>query len=166
MARSFAQDRPALEKEFYRLSRALHPDRFAQADTEARGRSLEWMSFVNQAYQTLKDPEKLTEYLLKGEGLLATGGGRPTDIPMDLAEAWFELQEKMMDDPAAARADVAAFEAKLAALREQGQAEIVRLRTEYDRQPGRPALAAIARVRDRGNYLESLARDLARVKGR
>jgi molecular chaperone HscB len=62
-------DAAALEKEFYSLSRRLHPDMSAQADSQERAWSLEQSSLLNDAYRTLKDPIKRTEYLLRLEGV-------------------------------------------------------------------------------------------------
>src|ERR1700678_11080 len=62
-------DTAALEKEFYALSRKLHPDVFGQADDQERAWSLEQSSRLNDAYRALKDPIKRTEYLLRLEGI-------------------------------------------------------------------------------------------------
>ena len=56
-------DTAELEKEFYGLSRRLHPDVFGQADERERSWSLEQSSMLNDAYRTLKDAIKRTEYL-------------------------------------------------------------------------------------------------------
>ena len=116
-------DISALEKEFYALSRRLHPDLFAQANPEERAFSLEQSSMLNDAYRTLKDPIKRTEYLLRLEGVeleeqskqatekaRATGKLKKQVVPADLLEEVFELnmhleelraQKKMgEDDPA------------------------------------------------------------------
>ncbi|MGP0096896.1 MAG: Fe-S protein assembly co-chaperone HscB [Terriglobales bacterium] len=116
-------DTAALEKEFYVLSRRLHPDLFAQANPEERAFSLEQSSMLNDAYRTLKDPIKRTEYLLRLEGIeleeqskQATEKARETGelkkqvVPPDLLEEVFELnmhleelrdQKKLgEDDPA------------------------------------------------------------------
>jgi len=116
-------DAGALEKEFYALSRRLHPDLFAQANPEERAFSLEQSSMLNDAYRTLKDPIKRTEYLLRLEGVeleeqskqatekaRATGELKKQVVPPDLLEEVFELnlhleelrtQEKLgEDDPA------------------------------------------------------------------
>jgi molecular chaperone HscB len=116
-------DTAALEKEFYALSRRLHPDLFAQANAEERAFSLEQSSMLNDAYRTLKDPIKRTEYLLRLEGVeleeqskqatekaRATGELKKQVVPPDLLEEVFELnmhleelrdQKKMgEDDPA------------------------------------------------------------------
>lgn len=61
-------DLGALEQEFYRLSRRLHPDRFARATENERDWSLADTALLNDAYRTLKDPIRRTEYLLKLHG--------------------------------------------------------------------------------------------------
>ena len=61
-------DLDALEHEFHRLSRKLHPDRFARADENEKQWSLADTALLNDAYRTLKDPIHRTEYLLKLEG--------------------------------------------------------------------------------------------------
>lgn len=116
-------DTAALEKEFYALSRRLHPDVLGQADDRERAWSLEQSSRLNDAYRTLKDPIKRTEYLLRIEGFeleeqskqatekaRATGELKKQVVPPDLLEEVFELnvhlvelrvQKKMgEDDPA------------------------------------------------------------------
>jgi molecular chaperone HscB len=116
-------DTAELEKEFYALSRRLHPDVFGQADDRERSWSLEQSSMLNDAYRTLKDPIKRTEYLLRLEGVeleeqskqatekaRATGELKKQVVPPDLLEEVFELnmhleelrtQKKMgEDDPA------------------------------------------------------------------
>ena len=116
-------DTAALEKEFYALSRKLHPDVFGQAEDQERAWSLEQSSMLNDAYRALKDPIKRTEYLLRLEGIeleeqskqatekaRATGELKKQVVPPDLLEEVFELnmhleelrvQKKMgEDDPA------------------------------------------------------------------
>jgi len=116
-------DTSVLEKEFYALSRHLHPDMSANAETQERAWSLEQSSMLNDAYRTLKDPIKRTEYLLRLEGVeldeqstratekaRATGELKKQVVPSDLLEEVFELnmhleelrvQKKLgEDDPA------------------------------------------------------------------
>jgi molecular chaperone HscB len=97
-------DTAVLEKEFYVLSRHLHPDVFGQADEQERAWSLEQSSMLNDAYRTLKDPIKRTEYLLRIEGVeleeqskqatekaRASGELKKQVVPPDLLEEVFEL---------------------------------------------------------------------------
>jgi len=93
-------DTADLEKEFYALSRRLHPDVFGQADDRERAWSLEQSSMLNDAYRTLKDPIKRTEYLLRLEGVRTTDRAAKNEAapagplraaPPDLLEEVFEL---------------------------------------------------------------------------
>ena len=62
-------DTAQFEREFYDLSRKLHPDLYARAQMQEQQWSLEQTSQLNDAYRTLKDPIKRTEYLLRLEGI-------------------------------------------------------------------------------------------------
>lgn len=116
-------DVAALEKDFYELSRKLHPDLNARSGRMEQEWSLQQSSLLNDAYRTLKDPVRRTEYLLKIEGVeleeqsknateqaRETGQMKKQIVPPDLLEEVFELnmqleelraQKKMgEDDPA------------------------------------------------------------------
>jgi molecular chaperone HscB len=89
---------PLLEREFYRLSRKLHPDLFARASQQEQEWSLANSSLLNDAYRTLKDPIKRTEYLLRIEGVPSgnEGGSKKEDrVPPDLLEEVFELNMQL-----------------------------------------------------------------------
>jgi len=87
----------SLEREFYRLSRKLHPDVFARASQREQEWSLANSSLLNDAYRTLKDPIKRTEYLLKLEGISSgdEGGKKEDRVPADLLEEVFELNMQL-----------------------------------------------------------------------
>jgi molecular chaperone HscB len=59
----------ALQREFYELSRKLHPDLSVRADAREQAWILEQSSRLNDAYRTLKDPIQRTQYLLGLEGV-------------------------------------------------------------------------------------------------
>jgi molecular chaperone HscB len=69
LPRKLNLDVAALEKDFYELSRKLHPDLNARAGSQEQEWSLQQSSLLNDAHRTLKDPIKRTEYLLKLEGV-------------------------------------------------------------------------------------------------
>ena len=60
LPRKLNMDVARLEREFYELSRKLHPDLYARADKREQEWSLEQSSLLNDAYRTLKDPIKRT----------------------------------------------------------------------------------------------------------
>ena len=94
-------DLAALELEFHRLSRKLHPDRFARAQENEKQWSLADTALLNDAYRTLKDPLRRTEYLLKLEGSEIgeehSGKDRknPSRVPADLLEEAFDLNMQL-----------------------------------------------------------------------
>ena len=97
-------DSDALGREFYALSRKLHPDVYVRSAEQEREWSLEKSSQLNDAYRILKDPIGRTEYLLRLEGIeleeqskaatekaRATGQVKKQVVPPDLLEEVFEL---------------------------------------------------------------------------
>lgn len=123
LPRKLNLDVSILEKDFYGLSRKLHPDLNARADSQEQEWSLEQSSRLNDAYRTLKDPIQRTRYLLQLEGVeleeqsksatehaRSTGELKKQIVPPDLLEEVFDLnmrleelrmQKKMgEDDPA------------------------------------------------------------------
>jgi molecular chaperone HscB len=93
-------DLPALEHEFHRLSRKLHPDRFARALENEKQWSLADTALLNDAYRTLKDPLRRTEYLLKLLGAEMLAGQESKEqkdarVPADLLEEVFELNMQL-----------------------------------------------------------------------
>jgi molecular chaperone HscB len=96
-------DLTELEHEFHRLSRKLHPDRFARADENEKQWSLADTALLNDAYRTLKEPLRRTEYLLKlagseiGEEQSSKDRKDPSRVPADLLEEVFELNMQLED---------------------------------------------------------------------
>ena len=110
LPRHLTVDVPALEKNFYTLSRKLHPDRFAAKPLEEQEAALAQASLLNDAYRTLKDPIARTEYLLKLEGVeleeqsqratseaKAAGAQKKQLIPPELLEEVFELNMQLQE---------------------------------------------------------------------
>ncbi|MEO5348187.1 MAG: Fe-S protein assembly co-chaperone HscB [Magnetococcus sp. YQC-3] len=65
---AFSLEMAALEASYQALQRQFHPDRFATRSTTERRLSLEHVTRINQAYQTLRDPLARSSYLLTRMG--------------------------------------------------------------------------------------------------
>jgi molecular chaperone HscB len=182
-------DTAVLEKEFYALSRRLHPDVFARAQPTERAWSLEQSSMLNDAYRTLKDPIKRTEYLLRLEGVeleeqskqatekaRATGELKKQVVPPDLLEEVFELNmhlEELRMQKKAGEDDPALLEeigkAKLS-LEEKFDALFNELKSEWkkwDAAVDSGTEDELIQIRDRmldvlnrRNYVRNLVRDV------
>jgi molecular chaperone HscB len=114
LPRKLTLDVPALEKQFYSLSRRLHPDRFAGKPTAEQEAALAQSSLLNDAYRTLKDPIARTQYLLTLEGIQleeqskaatdaarASGQQKKQVVPPELLEEVFELNMQLAEMRAA-----------------------------------------------------------------
>ena len=185
-------DLPALEKEFYELSRRLHPDLFARADAREQQWSLEQSSLLNDAYRTLKDPVKRTEYLLRLEGVeleeqsksatetaRATGEMKKQVVPPDMLEEVFDLnmqleelraQKKMGEDDPALLEEIGRqkleFEEKLEALSHELQG----IWRKWDQAIDSNSEQERIKIRDqmvdllnRRSYIRNLVRDVSEV---
>jgi molecular chaperone HscB len=189
LPRKLNLDTKALESEFYALSRKLHPDLYSQEESKEQAWSLEQSSKLNDAYRTLKDPIKRTEYLLRLEGVeleeqskTATEQARTSGhikkqvVPPDLLEEVFELnmqlEEARMnkkvgeDDPALLKDlenQKAHFEEKYEALFE----ELNTYWDEWDKlvdsgteEDRRKIRDKMVDVLNRRNYIRNLVRDV------
>ncbi len=101
-------DTAALDRDFYDLSRKLHPDINARAGGQEQEWSLQQSSMLNDAHRTLKNPIRRTQYLLKLEGVeleeqsktateqaRSTGQAKKQIVPPDLLEEVFELNVQL-----------------------------------------------------------------------
>ncbi len=194
LPRKLTLDVVALEKQFYTMSRKLHPDRFASKPVVEQEAALAQSSLLNDAYRTLKDPILRTQYLLKLEGVeleeqskaatdeaRATGEQKKQVVPPELLEEVFELNMQLQEMRAAKamgeeepelRRDLMtakdAFDAKMV----ETQAELEGLWLAWDAGVDAEDEAAKGRAKDamvellnKRSYLRNLVRDVNEALG-
>jgi molecular chaperone HscB len=190
LPRKLNVDIPQLERGFYELSRKLHPDLYAGAQEQEQKWSLEQSSRLNDAYRTLKDPIKRTEYLLRLEGVeleeqsktatekaRASGAVKKQVVPPDLLEEVFELnlqleelrmQKKMGEDDPALIEELGKEKLKLEEKHQALFDELKGLWDEWDRLLDAGREDERRRIRDRmvdllnrRNYIRNLVRDVS-----
>jgi len=183
-------DVATLEKEFYELSRGLHPDLNVLQDKREQDWSLEQTSMLNDAYRALKDPIKRTQYLLRLEGIeleeqsksatekaRATGEIKKQVVPPDLLEELFEmnmhleelrtLKKQGEDDPAL----LEEIGKQKLELDEKLDAQLEQLKGywhEWDKavdsgseEERKKILGKMVDVLNRRNYINNLVRDIS-----
>jgi len=176
-------DLAELEHEFHRLSRKLHPDRFARALENEKEWSLADTALLNDAYRTLKDPLRRTEYLLKLQGaeIGEENAGKdrkdPSRVPVDLLEEVFELNMQLEEMRAARKMgeEDSGLETSLTQAKEKFDGLLAAvdedLRDEWQAwdEGGAAARGAAQRrmvaLLDRRRYLSNLVRDVNEVLG-
>ena len=182
-------DAAALETEFYRLSRRLHPDRFTARPPAEQEAALAAASNLNDAYRTLRDPVARTQYLLRLEGIeleeqskaatdqaRATGAEKKQTIPPELLEEVFELNmqlaemraaKQMGDDEPGLRSELETAKAGFDAKMLDTQRELEDLWRQWDRAVDSGNTNARTAARDemvvllnKRTYLRNLVRDV------
>lgn len=180
-------DTAALERDFYKLSRRLHPDLYARKSPEEQAWSLRQSSLLNDAYRTLKDPVARTAYLLKLEGVRVEDENSETRdpqakqnrVPADLLEEVFELNMqleemranlKMGEDDPALRGDLeraqAQFKEMLAAVDEDLRCAWTAWDAALDADDAAAKTKqkdAMVALLDRRSYLRNLLREVDAV---
>lgn len=102
---SFSPDVEKLKEKFYELSKRYHPDFYANEDEVKQQEILELSTINNKAWQTLSDPYKRLEYILKTHDLLQEGA-KP-QLPADFLMEMMDINERLMEvDDAAQLADL------------------------------------------------------------
>jgi molecular chaperone HscB len=173
-------DVQALEKQFYRYSRKLHPDLHARASQQEQEWSLSQASLLNDAYRTLKNPLERTRYLLKLEGVQFEEE-RGSKVPADLLEEVFELNmqleelrqtRKMGEDDPHLRRDLEAaknqFAGQLSSLDEQVRARWSAWDAAWEQKDEAKKTAAkeaMTALLQRRSYLQNLLRDVDETLG-
>jgi molecular chaperone HscB len=194
LPRKLALDVVALEKQFYVLSRKLHPDRFASKPVAEQEAALAESSLLNDAYRTLKDPISRTQYLLTLEGVeleeqskaatdaaRATGEQKKQIVPPELLEEVFELNmqlqemraaNKMGEDEPELRRDLLTAKDTFDAKMVETQAELEGLWSVWDAGVDAGDEAAKTRAKDamvallnKRSYLRNLVRDVNEALG-
>ena len=192
LPRKLSLETASLEREFYELSRKLHPDLCARADKREQEWSLEQSSLLNDAYRTLKDPIKRTEYLLRLEGVeleeqskaatekaRAAGEIKKQVVPPDLLEEVFDLnmqleelrmQKTLGEDDPALIEEVGKQKLDLEKKYDSLTEELKTYWADWDRLPDNATEESRRQVRDkmvdllnRRSYIRNLVRDVNEV---
>jgi len=192
LPRKLSVEVTGLEREFYQLSRKLHPDLYSGAEAREQQWSLEQSSQLNDAYRTLKDPIKRTEYLLRLEGVeleeqsksateqaRASGQVKKQVVPPDLLEEVFDLnmqleelrmQKKLGEDDPSLIEEIGRQKLELEEKHEALLEELKRDWTEWDYAVDSGSEEERRKIRDkmvdvlnRRNYLRNLVRDVNEV---
>jgi molecular chaperone HscB len=92
---SFNLNEADIKKKFYQLSKKYHPDFYANEIEEKQQEILELSTLNNKAYQTLADPAKRLEYILRQHNLVSEGA-KP-QLPSDFLMEMMDINERIME---------------------------------------------------------------------
>jgi molecular chaperone HscB len=96
----FGIDLGALDSAYRDVQGQVHPDRFVNATDAEKRVAMQWATRANEAYQTLKNPQKRAQYLCELNGVdLKTESN--TAMPMQFLMQQMEWREALGDAKAA-----------------------------------------------------------------
>lgn len=169
----------ALEKQMFALSRKFHPDLFARDTAEKQEWALEQSSKLNDAYRTLRDPIRRTEYLLHienaGPQTAEPANGKKPAVPPDQLEEVFELNMQLEEfradsDDAGLRAELTSAKGNLEEKLSGIGTEMKRCWDEWDalittqtcdEKERRRVLDSMSNLLNRRKYLDNLVREIS-----
>jgi len=92
----FDIDMAQLDAAYREIQGRVHPDRFVNASDAEKRVAMQWATRANEAYQTLRNPQKRAQYLCEINGVdLQTESN--TAMPVDFLMEQMELREALDD---------------------------------------------------------------------
>ena len=96
LPQQFAVDAGALDSAYRDVQSRVHPDKFVNATDAEKRVAMQWATRANEAYQTLKNPQKRAQYMCELNGVdLQTESN--TSMPMAFLMQQMEWRESLDD---------------------------------------------------------------------
>jgi molecular chaperone HscB len=125
----FALDPSALDAAYRDVQSRVHPDKFVNATAAEKRVAMQWATRANEAYQTLKNPQKRAQYLCELNGVdLQTESN--TAMPMAFLMQQMEWRDELGD--ARAGKDLDALEALDQQLRRERKTHLAEIEKQLD----------------------------------
>ena len=125
----FDVDLTALDAAYREVQGRVHPDRFVNATDAEKRVAMQWATRANEAYQTLKNPQKRAQYLIELNGVdLQTESN--TAMPMAFLMQQMEWREALGD--ARASKDASALDELDAQVRAERKAMLAQVGLQID----------------------------------
>ena len=129
LPQQFAVDAEVLDSAYRDVQGRVHPDKFVNATDAEKRVAMQWATRANEAYQTLKNPQKRAQYLCELNGVdLQTESN--TAMPMAFLMQQMEWREELGDARAAKDSD--ALEALDKQLRSERKARLAEIEQQID----------------------------------
>ena len=129
LPQQFDIDAAKLDAAYREVQGQVHPDRFVHAGDAEKRVAMQWATRANEAYQTLKNPQKRAQYLCEQHGVdLQTESN--TAMPMAFLMQQMEWREELGE--ARAGKDVAALDALEQQLQRERKERLLQIGAQLD----------------------------------
>lgn len=92
---TFHPDQNVVKQQFYALSKKYHPDFYINENTQKQEEALEYSTLNNKAFQLLKAPKKVLQYVLELKGTIKEGENYT--LPSSFLMEMMDVNESIMD---------------------------------------------------------------------
>ena len=105
LPRQFAIDAGALDAAYREVQGRVHPDKFVNATDAEKRVAMQWATRANEAYQTLKNPQRRAQYLCELHGVDLQVESN-TAMPMAFLMQQMEWREELAEARATRNAEL------------------------------------------------------------
>lgn len=92
---SFHPDQNLVKRQFYALSKKYHPDFYINESTEKQEEVLDLSTLNNKAFQVLRNPQRVLQYILELKGIVTEG--EHYTLPQSFLMEMMDVNEIIMD---------------------------------------------------------------------
>lgn len=162
---TFHPDQNVVKQQFYALSKKYHPDFYINESTEKQEEVLELSTLNNKAFQVLKDPKKVLQYVLELKGAISEGENYT--LPQSFLMEMMDVNETIMDlqfDPDAQKLEQVKNEIK--EIEQSLNDELLEQTEGFENQREEEQKSSLVKIKDiyyRNKYIQRLKESLAKL---
>lgn len=162
---SFHPDQNVVKQQFYALSKKYHPDFYINESAEKQEEVLELSTLNNKAFQILKDPQKVLQYVLALKEVIAEGENYT--LPQSFLMEMMDINEAIMDlqfDPDPEKA--AEIKQQITDFAQSLDQELAQYTQGFEALDTEQQTAQLTKIKDihyRSKYLHRLQESLTKI---
>ncbi len=162
---SFHPDQNVVKQQFYALSKKYHPDFYINESAEKQEEVLELSTLNNKAFQVLKDPQKVLQYVLILKEVIAEGENYT--LPQSFLMEMMDVNEAIMDlqfDPNPVKA--AEIKQQISDFVQNLDQELAQYTQGFEALDDAQQTSQLAKIKDiyyRSKYLHRLQQSLTKI---
>lgn len=162
---SFHPDQNVVKQQFYALSKKYHPDFYINESAEKQEEVLELSTLNNKAFQVLKDPQKVLQYVLTLKEVITEGENYT--LPQSFLMEMMDVNEAIMDlqfDPDADKTEQ--IKKQIIDITKNLDQELAQCTQGFETLDAEQQTAQLAKIKDifyRSKYLHRLKQSLAKL---
>ncbi len=162
---SFHPDQNVVKQQFYALSKKYHPDFYINESAEKQEEVLELSTLNNKAFQVLKDPQKVLQYVLTLKEVIAEGENYT--LPQSFLMEMMDVNEAIMDlqfDPDPEK--TAEIKQQITDFAQNLDQELAQYTQGFEALDAEQQTAQLAKIKDihyRSKYLHRLQQSLTKI---